>query len=507
MFTLRPYQQDAVRCIEAGWAEARRQLAVLPTGAGKTVIFSALSQRHQPRRTLILAHREELIEQAAAKLRASTGIQADVEKAERRASMGAPVVVASIQTLMQEKRRARWNPVHFDLVVCDEAHHSVSASWQTVLKHFDGHAKVLGVSATPDRSDKKKLGDYYERLAYECRLVDLIRDGYLCPITLRAVPLEIDIRGVRSVAGDFDAEQLGDALEPYLASVAKAVKQYAAGRRTLAFLPLIATSRKFVDACRAEGLRAEHVDGYDFDRAGKLATFEGFDFDVLSNAMLLTEGYDDPGIDCIVMLRPTKSRALYAQAIGRGTRTHPLKDNLLILDFLWLHERHSLAKPASLIAGTQEEAEAMTKIAEESGGSEDQDLLDLQGSAISEREESLRKKLVEQAGKRGKFVSADEWAAQHDRLSIVDYEPTFQWEEKPVSEKQARVLRRAGIDVGTVRGAGHASQIIGVVLGSIAHQACTPAQRTLLQRLNHPSPDTATVGEFRSFMGRMKKAA
>ena len=115
--------------------------------------------------------------------------------------------------------------------------------------------------------------------------------------------------------------------------------------------------------------------------------------------------------------------------------------------------------------------------------------------------------MIEQAGKRGKFVSADEWAAEHDRMAIADYQPTFAWEEKPVSEKQARVLKRAGIDVDTVRGAGHASQIIGVVLGDVARQACTPAQRMLLRRLGHESPDTATVGEFKKFMGRRKQEA
>jgi superfamily II DNA or RNA helicase len=502
MFSLRPYQDACLRAIDAGWAESERQLVVLPTGAGKTIIFSALAHRYLPRKTLILAHREELIEQAAAKLAASTGIRAEVEKAERRASFTAPVVVASVQTLMQQQRRQRWHPHHFGLIVCDEAHHSVSASWQSVLNHFQ--SRVLGVTATPDRSDKKELGNFYERLAYECTLVDLIRGGYLCPISLRAVPLKIDIRQVQSTAGDLDAQQLGDALEPYLADIAAAVKEHAGGRRTLAFLPLIATSIKFAAACRTVGLKAEHVDGYDQQRALKLSNFACCEYDVLTNAMLLTEGYDDPGIECIVMLRPTKSRALYAQAIGRGTRVHPLKSDLLILDFLWLHERHRLSRAASLVASTEEEAEAMTKVSEESSG-ESQDLLDIQCSAVAEREESLRKKLVEQASKKAKYLSADEWAAQHDRMTIAEYEPTFQWEQKPVSTKQARVLKRAGIDVATVRGAGHASQLIGAVLGNAAVQACTPAQKFLLKRLGHQSPETATVGEFRSFMGRMKK--
>lgn len=514
---LRPYQQETVRAVVKGWADPgdgdpSRQLVVVPTGGGKTVIFAKLAEVKQGvgQKTLILAHREELIGQAVDKIRAATGIVAHVEKAERHAPRSASVVVASVQTLTRAARLESWGPDHFGLVVCDEAHHAISPSWRTVLSRFDGTADVVGVTATPDRGDKRTLAEYFTSLAYEVRLVDLIRDGYLCPITIRAVPVEIDIRQVKSVAGDFDAGQLGDALEPYLGQIARSVRQYARGRRTLAFLPLIATSRKFVDACRAEGITAEHVDGVDDERAGKLAAFEMSGWDILSNAMLLTEGYDDPGIDCVIVLRPTKSRALYAQMIGRGTRTHPLKNDLLILDFLWMHERHSIAGPSSLVASSPEEAEVMDSIVaksrEESGGGDEdaQDLLDLQGSAVSQREATLSKRLKEQAGKRGKFISADEWAAEHGRAGIADFQPTFAWEEKPISEAQARVLKRAHIDPETVRGHGHASQLIDAVLGDVSKQRCSAPQAALLRRMGHESPESATVGEFRKFMGRMK---
>jgi superfamily II DNA or RNA helicase len=516
---LRPYQQETVRAVVKGWSDPgdgdpSRQLVVVPTGGGKTVIFAKLAEVKQGvgQRTLILAHREELIGQAVDKIRAATGIEAFVEKAERHAPRHASVVVASVQTLTRSARLETWAENHFGLVVCDEAHHAISPSWRTVLSRFDPVADVVGVTATPDRGDKRNLAEYFTSLAYEVRLVDLIKDGYLCPITIRAVPLEIDIRAVRSVAGDLDAQQIGDALEPYLTQIARALKQYAAGRRILAFLPLIATSRKFVEACQVEGLRAEHVDGRDEDRAAKLGAFELCEHDVLSNAMLLTEGYDDPGIDCVVVLRPTKSRSLYAQMIGRGTRTHPLKSNLLILDFLWMHERHSIARPASLVARDDEEADMMQAIANEreeagqGGGEDGQDILDLQGDAVAQREESLKKKLKEQAGKRGKYISADEWAAEHDRTSLADFQPVFAWEEKPITEGQARVLKRAHIDPETVRGRGHASQIIDAVLGDVAKQRCSVGQVALLRRMGHPSPDTATVGEFRKMMGQMKGA-
>ena len=512
---LRPYQFATVDAVIRGWSESSngtpsRQLVVVPTGGGKTVVFAKLAEAKQRlgQRTLVLAHREELIQQAVDKIRSATGIFASIEKAEQYAPRQAPVVVASVQTLMRDARASRWPENHFGLVVCDEAHHAISASWRKTLSRFDGHADVLGVTATPDRGDKRTLSEYFTSLAYEVRLVDLIRDGYLCPITIRAVPIEIDIRGVKSTAGDLDAEQLGDAIEPYLGQVARAIRQFATGRRTLAFLPLIATSKKFVEECRKEGLRAEHVDGYDPERPGKLDLFSACEWDVLSNAMLLTEGFDDPGIDCVVVLRPTRSRPLYAQMIGRGTRTHPLKDNLLILDPLWMHERHALAKPFSLVASSDDEADAMEQVAKrdpESGGGEQLDLLELQGAATKQREEALKKRLQEQAGKRGKYIDADEWAANHDRLAIAEYEPTFAWEVKPMSEAQARVIKRAGIDPETVRGRGHASQIIDVILGSVSRQACSPAQQNLLRRMGHESPDTATVGEFRKFIARTKQ--
>lgn len=511
---LRPYQQEGFRAVVRGWSNPlddtpSRQLIVIPTGGGKTIVFAKLAEAKagMGQRSLILAHREELIGQAVAKIKSATGIEAWVEKAERHAPRSARVVVASVQTLTRAKRLETWAPDHFGLVVCDEAHHAISPSWRTVLARFDGTADVVGVTATPDRGDKRNLAEYFTSLAYEVRLVDLIKDGYLSPITIRSVPLEIDIRGVRSVAGDFDQEQLGETLEPYLSQIARAVKQYAAGRRVLAFLPLIATSRKFVEICLVEGLRAEHVDGIDEARKEKLAAFELGEWDVLSNTMLLTEGYDDPGIDCVLVLRPTKSRALYSQMIGRGTRPHPLKDNLLILDFLWMHERHSIARPASLVARDDEEAEVMQAVAkerEESGGGDGQDLLELQGTAVAQREASLRKQLAEQKGKSGKFISADEWAAEHDKLGIAEFQPTFAWEEKPVSEAQAKVLRRAHIDPATVRGRGHASQIIDAVFGEVSRQICSEPQKLLLRRLGHESPDTATVGEFRKFMGRVK---
>ena len=509
----RAYQINIIQAVERGWSEFRKLLVVAPTGSGKTIIFAHIASR-EPGRTLILAHREELIEQAIEKLHRATGITAQKEKAEAEASLSARVVVGSIQTLLRPARLSRWPSDHFDLVIVDEAHHALAASYMTVLNHFDGHARVLGVTATPDRGDKKNLGSYFNGVAAEVPLFGLIDDGYLSRIAVKAIPLQIDLSSVRQTAGDYSEADLGSALEPYLGEIAKAIKEHASFRRVLAFLPLIATSQKFVEACRAVGLAAEHVDGESPDRKDRLARFAACEFDVLSNAMLLTEGYDDPGIDCVVVLRPTRSRPLYAQMVGRGTRIHDCKDSLLLLDFLWHHQKHSLCRPASLIATTDAEAEAITKLAQDQAGLPsdvaaqcEMDLQKLAGTATEQREESLRKQLAEQSKKRGKTISAEEFALSHHSMETAEFEPSMKWESNEITEKQAKVLTRAKIDLETVRGRGHASRLIDLVLRNQKLVLASPAQQKLMARMGHPMADKATQEEARKFFATMRRAA
>jgi superfamily II DNA or RNA helicase len=503
---LRSYQQRVVSAVEAGWAQFQRQLVVMPTGGGKTIVFAHLAHRSLPARTLILAHRDELIDQAISKLHGATGVMAQKEKAEWTAGLSAPVVVASVQTM--QRRLAKWPTDHFGLVVADEAHHAISDSWQEVLRHFSG-AHVLGVTATPDRGDKRNLGEYFEAVAAEVGLFDLIHEGYLSRISVKSLPLRIDLSGVKSVAGDFDQAALGHALEPYLDQIAAAIREHASFRRVLCFLPLIATSQKFVEACRAAGLTAEHIDGYDSERKSKLERFAAWDFDVLSNAMLLTEGFDDPGIDCVCVLRPTRSRPLFAQMIGRGTRTAQAKEDLLLLDFLWLHERHKVAKPAHLIASTDEEAETITRVAEETfkagGLLGELDLSRIAGRATAQREENLRKRLAEHQHRRGKTISADEFALEMHQPDLADWEPTMAWERDPVSEKQAKVLVRAHIDMGTVKGKGHASRLIDLVFHRTKRTPASEAQKATMRRAGYAAWETASQEDARRFFASLRK--
>lgn len=311
---LRPYQAEAERAILSEWEDGRRRtLLVLPTGTGKTIVFSAViaDRVRAGDRVLVLAHRGELLEQAADKLQKSTSLGCAVEKAES-TSFGSwyRVVVGSVQTLMRPQRLAQFPPDAFGTIVIDEAHHCLSESYQRVLAHFPD-ARVLGVTATPDRSDMKNLGQYFDSLAYEYTLPRAIREGYLSPIKALNIPLSLDISQVGVSAGDYKASDLGTALDPYLDSIAYEMRNYCRDRRTVVFLPLVATSRKFRDILERNGFRAAEVNGESEDRAEVIADFAAGKYDVLCNSMLLTEGWDCPAVDCVVVLRPTKSRSLY----------------------------------------------------------------------------------------------------------------------------------------------------------------------------------------------------
>lgn len=496
---LRPYQLACVDATLAGFREFRKQLIVAPTGSGKTILFSAIAHRTIGR-TLILAHREELIDQAITKIHAATGIFAQKEKAEFEASLSARVVVASVQTMM--RRLDKWPATHFELVVCDEAHHAISASWQKVLNHFTG-ANVLGVTATPDRGDKKNLGSYFEAIPFEITLFDLIRQGFLSPIKCKAIPLEIDLKGVKTVAGDYAADALGDRLAPYLRSIARAIRDNTDFRKTLVFLPLIATSQAFAAVCNEEGLRAAHIDGMSEDRRDILDRYARGEFDVLCNAMLLTEGYDDPQTDCVVILRPTKSRALYCQMVGRGTRVAPGKEDLLLLDFLWLHEAHSLIRPAHLIASNEEVAEAIEKKIDDNargGGQQELDLEVLNNAAVAEREETLRKALEAKAKRKARVVDAVEFCLSIHAHAAADYAPTMPSEERPVTDRQAEYLSQCGIDMDSVKCRGHASKIIEAIIARQQLRLATPKQVRLLKQLNHPKPEAATMDEASKYL-------
>ena len=361
---LRPYQQEARESIQREWENGNKKtLLVLPTGCGKTIVFSKVIEDRvrKGERVLVLAHRSELLEQASDKLKQSTGLNTATEKAEE-TSIGSwfRVVVGSVQTLQRDKRLRKFAKDHFDTIVVDEAHHCISDGYQRVLGHFD-QANVLGVTATPDRGDMRNLGTYFESLAYEYTLPKAIKEGYLSKIKALTIPLTLDLSGVGTQAGDFKSSDLSSALDPYLYQIADEMAKQCQYRKTVVFLPLVKTSQKFRDILNERGFKAAEVNGESKDRAEVLKDFEDGKYNVLCNSMLLTEGWDCPSVDCVVVLRPTKVRALYSQMVGRGTRLFPGKEELLLLDFLWHTERHDLCRPASIIATDEAVAKVQKK--------------------------------------------------------------------------------------------------------------------------------------------------
>ena len=462
---LRPYQEEARSSIQTEWANGnKRTLLVLPTGTGKTIVFSKVIEDRVRlgERVLVLAHRGELLDQAADKLEKSTNLKCATEKAEQ-TSIGSwfRVVVGSVQTLQREKRLHQFDPDHFDTIIIDEAHHCISDGYQRVLKHFE-EANVLGVTATPDRGDMKNLGSYFESLAYEYTLPKAIKAGYLSPIKALTLPLTLDLSGVSQQAGDFKSSDLGTALDPYLEQIAEEMVNVAGDRKTVVFLPLVKTSQKFRDILNAKGFRAAEVNGESKDRAEILRDFENDKYNVLCNSMLLTEGWDCPSVDCVVVLRPTKVRSLYSQMVGRGTRLHPGKTELLLLDFLWHTERHELCYPAHLIAENDEVARAMTKQIEESDVPLDLEMVEEKAveDVVAQREEALAKQLEEMRRRKRKLVDPLQFEMSIQAEDLSGYVPAFGWEMAPPTAKQVQTLEKLGIMPDVIDNAGKATKIL-----------------------------------------------
>lgn len=462
---LRDYQQDARESIQSEWKKGtKKTLLVLPTGCGKTIVFSKVIEDRvrKGERVLVLAHRGELLEQAADKLEKSTGLKCATEKAEQ-TSIGSwyRVVVGSVQTMMREKRLEQFDKDFFDTIIIDEAHHCISDSYQKVLNYFED-ANVLGVTATPDRGDMRNLGSYFESLAYEYTLPKAIKSGYLSPIKALTIPLELDLSTVGQQAGDFKASDLGSALDPYLESIANEMWKNAKDRKIVVFLPLVKTSQRFTEILNAKGFRAAEVNGESKDRAEVLEDFDKDKYNVLCNSMLLTEGWDCPSVDCVVVLRPTKVRSLYSQMVGRGTRLHPGKTELLLLDFLWHTDRHELCHPAHLIAENEEVAKAMTKQIEEAGVPLDLEMVEKQAveDVVSQREEALAKQLAEMKKRKRKLVDPLQFEMSIQAEDLSSYVPSFGWEMGPPSPKQVNTLEKLGILPDEIDNAGKATKLL-----------------------------------------------
>ena len=356
MLELRPYQTESLAAIDEAVARGiTRPLLALPTGTGKTVVFAHLVAR-RPGRTLILVHREELVWQAYDKLtQIAPDVRVGIVKAERDET-DASCVIASVQTVSR-KRRLEHFPAEFATVIVDEAHHSVAASYRRVLTHVGSFAPdgplTLGVTATPQRGDAVGLSAVFQEIVYQKSLLEMIQAGYLCDLSALQIQLQADLNHVHMRGGDFREGELETLLFHAEAPqhVAQAYLTHARGRKALLFTPTVAVAYAMAETFRQLGVAAEALEGSTppDERRAILQRLHTGQTQVVANCAVLTEGFDEPSIDCILIARPTRSQALFTQMVGRGTRGYPGKTNCLVLDLVGNTTCQGLASVATLV--------------------------------------------------------------------------------------------------------------------------------------------------------------
>jgi superfamily II DNA or RNA helicase len=435
---LRPYQQQALDAVFREWQSARSTVLIMATGTGKTATASAiLAERAKTGRILWLAHRTELLNQAAQTIRGRMGLEVEFEQAERHASwsgglFGAQVVVASVQTLHRD-RLSNWPRGAFDTIIVDEAHHATAKQYRDILDHFHG-ARVLGLTATPDRADGVALGTVFDSVAsvYDIRLA--IKEKWLVPI--RQSPIfvgDLDLSTVRAVRGELNQRDLAAKMEAesVIHQIVAPTVELVGKRPTIMFTASVAQAEAVAAVARGYGIEAEAISGKTppDERAAILDAYQAGDVTLLANCNVLTEGFDAPHTEVIAVARPTKSRALYAQMIGRGTRLSPGKTHCLVVDFVGNAGKHRLVCPADVLAGKELPEEVRRKVAEkaDSGEVDIDAMLDLAQAEVA----------AEQAKREEEALTA--------KVKYEVGEAINPWTAEPVTDKQAAKLRQLGV--------------------------------------------------------------
>jgi len=504
---LREFQVLANDKVHVAFAEHQRVLGIAPTGSGKAVMSGALIEDCiqgrgafvlSPRRALLLVNREELLQQGADKIHMVSGRYAAIERGHEHAVPGHPVVVATVQSMV--KRLAKYPQDHFGLVIVDEAHLFATNQAKDVLDWFckrelGGTAYLLGVTATPQTTGKKALAKIYDTIGYQIALPDLVKQGLLSNIKVRTCPVPIDIRHIRRVGGDLDPDQLDEVIRPYFRAVAEAMQEHGPDRKWLCFLPLIKTSQAFARILNEHGIPAKHIDGDSPDRSELLLQFKYGHFRALCCSSLLTTGYDEPSITGIVNLRPTQSRILLTQILGRGTRIKPEDSqhkDLLVLDFLWQYDLQDIITPATLVCPNEEDE---AEVAKRLRSGQEMDLLGTSRDVAAERHAKLAKKLKEQEKRKSKLYDLSQLVEAYGEedpyiTEILDYEPTMAWHSARPSEKQLKALVRFGINADIVKDRGHASALIEFCMNNVKEGKPSIKQVACLRRWGMQAPDT-----------------
>lgn len=521
---LRDYQLAARTAILDQFKEVDSTLAVLPTGAGKTVLFADLMRCFFPRRSIIVAHRRDLIFQARDKIQAVTGLPTEIEMAEYQANGATdlfkrvPVIISTVQTLCGGGdgggRIGKFDPMQFGLLVCDESHHSVSPQWKRIISYFrtNPKLKVLGVTATPDRADEEALGQIFETVAFDYELLDAIHDGWLVDVQQQMVNTTIDYSSIRTTAGDLNGADLAAVLEAEKAlhEIAGPTIEIIGNRRTLCFTSSVKHAEQLAQIFNRHrpGMASWVCGKTDKDERAKInADFHAGRLQVLCNCGTHTEGFDSPGVEVVAMARPTKSRSLYAQMVGRSTRPLPgvvdqladaterraaiaasAKPHCLVIDFVGNAGRHKLITSADILGGkvSEEAVERAITIAKRTG--RPVPMSDL----LSEQEEEIKKereqKRLEEEARKSRLIARAKYSVQtvnpFDVLHISPAKPRGWDTGKQLSEKQRAFLRRSGIDPDALSFT-QAKQLIGEIIGRFDKKLCTYSQAKVLSRFGY----------------------
>ena len=481
---LRPYQSAASDAIFIEWQEHNSTLVVMPTGGGKTVLFADVIRRVFPRRALVLAHREELIFQARDKIQRVTGLRADIEMGEYQADGGlfeaARVVVSTIQTQCSGGdgggRMTKFDPARFGVLIIDEAHHATSPSYRRVIDYYRTNPalKILGVTATPDRADEEALGQVFESVAFDYEVLDAIHDGWLVPIEQQMVQVEgLDYSGIRTTAGDLNGGDLAAVLEAErnLQPMAAASLEIIGRRRALVFTASVKAAETTAEIFnRHRGGMAGWVCGKTDreERRRVLADFATGKLQVVCNCGVLTEGFDDPGVEVVIMGRPTKSRSLYSQMVGRSTRPLPgivdgpetaearraaiaasAKPSCLVVDFVGNAGKHKLVTSADILGGkvSDEAIELAVAEARKAGGPVNMTAaLDDAEAELTRREQAR----LAEAARRARLVATARFTTQAvDPFDVLELHPVRSrgWDSaRQLSEKQRSLLAKQGMN-------------------------------------------------------------
>lgn len=482
---LREYQREAVAGVREKWKTNASAILILPTGCGKTICFGHLIKQIFPKRVLVLANRRELIQQAFDKVSKITGFRCDIEMSDQKVDLhglyGKPqVIISSVQTQCSggdgSGRMSKFDPMMFGAMVIDEAHSSCSAQYRRLVAYYrrNPNLKILGVTATPDRSDGKSLGQIFETVAYDYEILSAIHDGWLVPVKQQVVTLgSLDISQVKTTGGDLNGPQLAKVMEgeENLQGVASSTLDIAGNKRTLVFTASVDQAERLSDIFN------RHKQGISQWVCGKTPTetrkrmlkdfYDGVT-QIICNCSILCEGYDNPSVEVCVMAKPTKSRSRYAQMIGRSLRpleciAHELNDcasaedrramiaasaktHALILDFVGNAGRHKLMSTADILGGkvSDEAIEAAKARAKSEGKPVDM-------SAMLEEEEELKRQAE---AKRIKLIARAKYAMRNvDPFDVLQLEmqPDNGWNQNRVlSDKQRGTLERQGIDPDTL---------------------------------------------------------